>query len=95
MKKIYENKDFIILWKNKTSSYILNNKHKDFDNGHTHVNNYNTVRWIMRMYTKKKIPKDLHSKYLLKSFIRISNDKDFSYEVEKILLNLEQKEGSH
>ena len=47
------------------------------------------------MYTKKKIPKDLHSKYLLKSFIRISNDKDFSYEVEKILLNLEQKEGSH
>lgn len=85
MKKIYENKQFIVLQKPKTNSFILYNKHKEFSCGHTHINNYNTVRWIMRLYTQRTIPYNMKSKYLLVSLLRISNDKDYSNQIEQLL----------
>ena len=84
MKKIYEDKNFIILKKYNREAYILHNKKKPFKTGHTHINNYNTVRWLIKLYTKRIVPYNLKSKYLLDSLIRISNDTKYTEQLKTL-----------
>lgn len=92
MRKVYENKDFIILQGGSkySYSYILYNKKKDFKEGHTHITNYGTARWIMRLYQKRLLPDKLRSEYLLISFLRISDDNEYSNKIKEII---EQKKS--
>jgi len=76
--KIFENKDFIILQKGTRSSYILYNKHKSFNEGHTHISNYGVVRWLMKLYSKRIVPQKMKSMYLIESLIRISDDEQYT-----------------
>lgn len=87
MNKVFENKNFIILGEHNKSrpAYILYNKNKEFSAGHTHLNNYNTALWIMKLYSSRKLPHDLRSKYLLQSLIRISDDETYTKKVEQLL----------
>lgn len=88
MLKIYENKQFIILGddgKRSKPAYVLYNKHKEFENGHTHLNNYRTALWIMKLYMQRKLPHDLKSAYLLQSLVRISNDKKYTEKVQQLI----------
>ena len=88
MQKIYENKQFIILGddgKKKRPAYILINKRKGFDNGHTHIDNFNTAKWIMNLYMNRKLPHDLGSVYLLQSLVRISDDVEYTRKVTELL----------
>ena len=91
MSKVYEDKDFLIFYnldkytKNRDSAYVLYNKHKNFENGHTHIYNYSTTLWIMRLYTNRKLPLHLRSEYLLNSLIRISNDEYYTQKVKTLL----------
>lgn len=78
MRKIFENKDFIILQKGTRSSYILYNKHKSFNEGHTHISNYGVVRWLMKLYSKRIVPQKMKSMYLIESLIRISDDEQYT-----------------
>ena len=78
MRKIFENKDFIILQKGTRSSYILYNKHKSFNEGHTHISNYGGVRWLMKLYSKRIVPQKMKSMYLIESLIRISDDEQYT-----------------
>ena len=87
MQKVFENKEFIIL-KGHTGhnySYILYNKKKDFSKGHTHISDYNTTRWILRLYQQRKIPYKLKSTYLLNSLLRISDDATYSKQICDLL----------
>ena len=97
MSKVYENKDFIILGGSdkRSSAYILYNKNKEFSVGHTHLNNYNTALWIMKLYTKKRIPLDLKSVYLLQSLMRISNDEKYSSKIQKLIDTRASKPNNH
>ena len=71
MNKIYEKGQFIIL--DGDSQYILMNKHKGFDIGHTHLKNYKTALWLIKLAEHRSIPHHI-SLYLLESLIRVSED---------------------
>ena len=71
MNKIYEKGQFIIL--EGDSQYILMNKHKEFSEGHTHLKNYKTALWLIKLAEHRSIPHHI-SLYLLESLIRVSED---------------------
>lgn len=71
MIRLYKFKNFEIYgYKNV---YIIYNKNKEFENGHTHINNFKTAKYLIKLSYYKIIPKHLSS-YLFKSLVRISND---------------------
>lgn len=64
------------IYSDSNGSYIVHNTHKDFSNGHTHLKNYDTAKYIIYLALYKRLPKKNHlSKYLVDSVIRISDDK--------------------
>lgn len=64
------------IYSNMENEYIVHNTRKDFEIGHTHINNYNTAKYVAYMALYKKMPKNNHlSLYLIDSVIRISDDK--------------------
>lgn len=66
------------IYSNLNNGYIVHNTHKDFENGHTHINNYNTAKYIAYLALYKKLPKNDHlSIYLIDSVIRISDDSKY------------------
>lgn len=98
MPKLYENREFIIFGdesKRNRPAYILYNKNKEFANGHTHLNNYHTAKWLMELYSNRKLPMDLKSEYLLTSLIRISNDEKYTTKVESLLSVRKNKAHNH
>lgn len=74
MHKIYEHGKFIVL--EGHNQYIVVNKSKKFESGHTHINNYNTARWLIRLSEGLIVPKNI-SIYLVESLIRINNNPDY------------------
>lgn len=75
------------LYSNFNDGYIIHNTHKSFDNGHTHLNNYDTARYIIKLAHDHIVPKHL-SVYLIDSLIRISSDEGYINRLNK----LKQKE---
>jgi hypothetical protein len=75
------------LYSDMNNGYIIHNTHKPFDNGHTHLNNYDTARYLIKLAYHHIVPKHL-SVYLIDSLIRISNDEDY---IRKLNI-LKQKE---
>lgn len=74
MHKIYEHGKFIIL--EGIDHYIVVNKTKQFKNGHTHINNYKTALWLIKLSEHQSIPYDIPL-YLLESLIRINSDEKY------------------
>lgn len=97
MLKVYENKDFIILGDGgkHDSAYVLYNKRKEFADGHTHIRNYGTAKWVMELYQHKKIPYKLKSVYLLQSLIRISTDEEYTAKIQRLIEVRQNKSPKH
>lgn len=81
--KVYEDKQFIILG-GCGEDCILMNKRKKFKDGHTHLHNYKTARWLADLYRHRRIPMDLHSDYLLESLVRISDDPTYTEKIKSL-----------
>lgn len=97
MNIIYSKKNFNIYRVGK-SAFIVHNKNKKFKYGHTHINNYNTAKWIIDLAIYTTVPKR-SNKYILDSLIRISKDeiyisllKDKIKSTNKVHLNNHIKE---
>ena len=82
MVRIYKYKSFNI-YSNFNNSYIVHNTKKPFKNGHTHINNYNTAKFLIKLSIHKTIPNHL-SDYLIESLIRINSDHDYIHKLENI-----------
>lgn len=80
MVKIYKRKHFSIYSANK--DYIVHNTHKDFQQGHTHISNYHTAKYLIDMSLSKKVPYHA-SKYIYESLIRLAEDKNYIKEIKK------------
>ena len=66
--------------------YIIHNTKKEFKTGHTHINNFNTAKYIATLAIHCKLPNNNHiSPYLIKSLIRISTDKNYINELDKLM----------
>ena len=73
--QIYQNRYFKIY---KTlEGYIVHNSHKDFECGHTHIDNFNTAKYLVHLSIHKIVPKRI-SDYLLVSLIRLSDDFEYT-----------------
>lgn len=73
------------IYSNGNDEYIIHNTHKKFENGHTHIKKYNTAKYITYLALNKKMPKKNHlSNYLYESIIRISTDKEYIRNIQKL-----------
>ena len=55
----------IKIYSNTKNSFIVHNTRKKFEEGHTHINNYNTAKYIAYLAVYKRTPKNNHlSSYL-------------------------------
>ena len=82
------------IYSNKDGSYIVHNTHKEFANGHTHINNYNTCKYIIYLVLYKRLPKKNHlSLYLIDSLIRISDDEPYTNKIKKFKKEQQMKKN--
>ena len=82
VKKVYENKEYIIL--KVGNEYIVQNTKKEFKYGHTHIKSFNIAKTIIDNCIRKKRPKT-NNLYLLESHIRISKDKKYIKILQELL----------
>lgn len=64
------------LYSSYVDDFIIHNTHKPFEEGHTHVSNYDTARYLIKLAYHHTVPKHL-SIYLIDSLIRISSDEGY------------------
>lgn len=75
---VYRSREYIILSKRKhdKTGFIVVNTKKEFNQGHTHVTNFNSAKTLIKLSQKCKIPNS-KNKYFIQSLIRISRDKTY------------------
>ena len=88
---IYKKKNFKIY--DAGREYIVHNTKLDFQNHHTHINNFHTCKYIIDLSIHKTVPYHL-SDYLLISLIRLSNDKDYIEKINKLLIQNKKKRNN-
>lgn len=71
------------IYSNLHGGYIVYNRKKDFKDGHTHINNFKTAKYIAYLSLYKRKPKGKLSPYLIESIIRISDDKKYKEYIKK------------
>ena len=76
---------YYYIYSNMNNGYIVYNKHKKFKEGHTHINNFNTAKYIAHLSLYKLKPKNNHlSNYLFESLIRVSDDEKYIEMIKKL-----------
>lgn len=63
--------------------YIVYNTAKEFSQGHTHIKNINTAKYLVNLSLQQKVPKQLND-YLMDSLIRISKNPNYVFRLEKM-----------
>jgi len=82
------------IYSNMKNDYIVHNTHKEFADGHTHINNYDTAKYIAYLALYKRMPKKNHlSEYLIDSVIRISDDQEYINKMKAFKRNSNNKKG--
>lgn len=84
MNVIYRRKNYNI-YKMGKNNFIVHNINKKFEEGHTHINNYNAAKTVISMSLNNTVPDNL-SKYLIESIIRISTNKDYIEQLKVLLV---------
>lgn len=76
---------YMNIYSNSKNDFIVHNTHKDFAEGHTHINNFDTAKYIAYLALYKRMPKDNHlSIYLIESVIRISDDEVYTNKMKSL-----------
>lgn len=77
---------YINIYSDRNGSYIVHNTKKPFNDGHTHINNYNTAIYISQLVVYKRTPKNNHlSKYLYQSILRVTDDKKYAEKIRYLM----------
>lgn len=80
--QIYQNTNYKVY---KTEDgFIVHNIYKDFKKGHTHVQKYETCMIMIKLLKNKRMPKS-KSRYFIESLLRLSDDDNYSNELEQLL----------
>lgn len=87
---VYRHKQYYIqkVYSGTKIGYILANNHKVFADGHSHLNNFNSAKYVLYLATKEKIPENLDI-YRMYSLYRILEDGPFR---DRVLELIKQKE---
>ena len=82
---------FVHIYAGHGDVYIVHNTKKEFANGHTHIHNYNTAKYLAKLITHEQIPRDCKSIYLLESFIRLETNPKRIQRVQEQIKTLKKK----
>lgn len=83
MVRVYKKKQFVI-YSDLDGNYIVHNTNKEFAQGHTHLKNYKTAKFIVDLAFHKSLPKKKLNTYLYNSIIRISNDNMYKNNIRRM-----------
>lgn len=86
-KQIYSKHQFKI-YTAHGGQYVVHNSQKSFKDGHTHVYDYSTARYLVFLAYNMKLPKRLPQR-LLVSLLRVSRDKDYTQKLSALVINKE------
>ncbi len=84
--KVYEKEHYIILKvkSGKKVGYIAYNTHKEWEEGHTHLESFNMAKTVIDNVIKHKKPKTKNV-YLLYSHIRLSDDPSYIKFIDSLI----------
>lgn len=86
--KCYQREEFIIFYCG--TGYIVQNMDKNFEEGHTHLKNFNAGKRAINLVMKKKIPRDTGN-YFLESLARLSDDPKYSEDCRQLIETRKEK----
>lgn len=79
---VYRRKEFIII--TTSGGFIVINKDKGFDRGHTHANNFSFAKSLIDLSVRKRVP-NKPNKYLIESLKRINKDNKYINKLEGVI----------
>ena len=85
MHKVLEESEFIILGCNNTKGYIVYNRKKEWDKGHTHIKELKQAKDLIFCAKRHILPRSAN-KYFLVSLSRITDNPDY-YDVLQDAIN--------
>lgn len=86
------NMRYFNIYSDNNNHYIVHNTRKKFSDGHTHIDNFKTAKYITYLALYKKLPKNHHlSIYLIDSIIRISTDIEYIDKMNNFRLEMKNK----
>lgn len=89
---VYRKKNFTV-YSNLKHGFIIHNTHKPFEIGHTHINNFNTAKYIINIALHKSVPYHT-SNYILESITRVSEDENYINTIKSLYTKKRYKENS-
>lgn len=75
MVRVYK-KAYFNVYSDYNGEYIIHNTKKEFQNGHTHIREFGTAKYLVDLALHRSLP-NRRLKYFIESLIRISNDADY------------------
>jgi len=82
--QIYAKENFVIV--SIDNEYIVINKDKEFKEGHTHIRNFKTAKYLIDMVVHRRMPYHLPI-YLLVSLQRLSDDEVYIGKLDGLIQN--------
>lgn len=76
------------IYSDKKGHYIVHNTRKEFKDGHTHIDNYKTAKFICSTVLNKRIPEAKIGKYLIISLVRVSDSKTYKRKLKNKFYDL-------
>ena len=73
------------------NEYIIHNNRKEFSEGHTHIRNYKTAIFIVKLAIHKSMPHHLY-KYFIVSLSRITDDENYKTKLLEFINNTSKKQ---
>jgi len=86
---IYSKRHFVIF--RSYNGFIVYNTKKSFNDGHTHLNSFNSAKYIIALALNGKVPNDL-DRYRLVSLMRITDSLEYKGRIERLLENKNKKD---
>lgn len=92
MNQVYSKKNFNIY--RVATGYIVHNTDKEFVNGHTHLNGFESAKYVIDLALHKSIPYHL-DRYRLISLTRITDDESYANKILELLDHKRTKVSYH
>ena len=92
MTQIYAKENFIII--RADAEFIVINKDKPFQEGHTHIRNFKTAKYLIDMVIHQRMPYHLPI-YLLISLQRLSADAVYVKRIQGLIENKRNKKQQY
>jgi hypothetical protein len=92
MNQIYSKENFVII--RADAEFIVINKDKQFKDGHTHIRNFKTAKYLIDMVIHRRIPYHLPI-YLLVSLRRLSADDIYTQKLQRLIAIKENRKQQY